>query len=129
MTALDTNVLVRLILLDDPTQVSRSRALVASGPCFVADTVLLESAWVLRTQGALTDRQVAAELRHVLDLPTVTVSDEAAIRAALDDVDAGMGVADAFHRALSASATRLATFDRRFAEAAAGRPGLAIDLL
>ena len=72
--------------------------------------------------------RVAASLRALLGTPNITVTDEPAIRAALGDVDAGMDVADAFHRTFAGDAERLVTFDRRFAEAAA-RPGLPVVLL
>ena len=122
MTALDTNVLARLILEDDPEQSPRAEALVLSEPCLVPTTVLLELAWVLGKSGGMAQREVAVRLRFLMDLPTVTVQDEAALRAALDD-------ADALHRAFAPGATRLATFDRRFAEAAATRPGVPVGLL
>ena len=129
MTALDTNVLARLILEDDPEQSPIAEALVLGRPCAVSDTVLLELAWVLKTAGGMGEREVAGRIRRLLDLPTIHVADEPAVRTALDDVDAGMDVADAFHCALSAGADRLATFDRRFADVAAGRPGLPVGLL
>ena len=129
MTALDANVLARPILEDDPEQSPRAEALVLSEPCLVPTTVLLELAWVRGKSGGMAQREVAVRLRFLMDLPTVTVQDEAALRAALDDADAGLDVADAFHRAFAPGATRLATFDRRFAEAAATRPGVPVDLL
>ena len=129
MTALDTNVVVRLILRDDPDQLARARTLLAAEACIVPPTVLLEAAWVLKSQGGLPRPEIVRQLRFLLDLPTVTVENEAAVRAALDDADAGLDVADAFHRAFAPGAARLATFDRRFAEAAAARPGLPVDLL
>ena len=129
MTALDTNIVVRLVLRDEPDQLVRARALLEAEPCWVSETVLLETAWVLRSQGGLSQLEIARQLRLLLDLPTVTVIDEAAVRAALGDADAGMDLADAFHRAFAGPATRLVTFDRRFADTAAARPGLPVDLL
>lgn len=129
MTALDTNVLARFILDDEPEQTPRAEVLVHAEPCLVCDTVLLELAWVLKSAGQMSATEVIARLRTLLDLPTIFVRDESAIRSALDDADAGMGIADAFHRALSPGAERLVTFDRPFATVAAGRPGLPVDLL
>ncbi len=129
MTALDTNVLVRLVLEDDPDQTARAEALVLSKSCFIPTTVLLELAWVLRTSGKMAQREVVARLRLLIDLPTVSVEHEAALLAALDDADAGMDLADAFHRACSPGSDRLATFDRHFASVAATRPGLPVEAL
>ncbi len=53
MAGLDTNVLVRWLVADDPLQTAQARALLQSGrrgskPFFVPSTVLLELEWVLR---------------------------------------------------------------------------------
>ena len=63
--ALDTNVLLRYLLNDEPKQAERSRALLASGSRFwVPITVMLEIAWVLRGHGADADA-VALGLRTI----------------------------------------------------------------
>lgn len=129
MIALDTNVLARFILEDDPEQTARSEALIYVERCFVCDTVLLELAWVLKSAGGMSPVDIAVRLGLLLDLPTVSVRDEPAIRAALADAQAGMGIADAFHRACSPGAERLVTFDRPFAAIAATRPGLPVDAI
>lgn len=47
--ALDTNVLVRLLVNDDPAQAEQAAELIDSSPaCFVPITVALELEWVLR---------------------------------------------------------------------------------
>jgi hypothetical protein len=47
--ALDTNVLVRLLVNDDPAQAEQAATLIdASAACFVPITVALELEWVLR---------------------------------------------------------------------------------
>lgn len=129
MTSLDTNVLARYILADDPQQEARAVAVVEGGPCLVSVSVLLELAWVLRRPAGGDRVVVVRQLRAVLGLPTIHVSDPEAVRDALGDAEAGMDLADAFHRAFSAGADRIATFDKRFADAAAGRAGLPVDLL
>lgn len=52
MIALDTNVLVRFLVKDDPVQSSQSKALIQAAidsaePCFVSEVVLCELVWVL----------------------------------------------------------------------------------
>lgn len=47
MIAIDTNVLVRLLVADDPAQSSRARALLETQDVWIGPTVLLEAAWVL----------------------------------------------------------------------------------
>ena len=46
MTAVDTNVVVRLLAQDDPKQTAAARALFSAGSIWIAKTVLLETAWV-----------------------------------------------------------------------------------
>jgi len=54
MIALDTNVLVRYVVQDDPAQSPKATALMESlsedSPCFISLVVLAEMVWVL--QGA-----------------------------------------------------------------------------
>lgn len=129
MTALDTNVLARYILNDDQDQVPRARAVIDGEDCLIPDTVLLELAWVLRAPANGDKRLVVRQLRALLGLPTLHVARPEAIRDALDAADAGMDLADALHRALAPGADRFVTFDRRFATAAASRPGLPVKAL
>jgi predicted nucleic-acid-binding protein len=49
VTAVDTNVLVRLLTWDDPQQGTAAKSLFAAGPIWIAKTVLLETGWVLRS--------------------------------------------------------------------------------
>ncbi len=61
MIAVDTNVLVRLLTGDDPVQESAARSLFASGPIWIAKTVLLETSWVLRRTLHVSSRPAAAK--------------------------------------------------------------------
>ena len=49
MRAVDTNILVRLFVNDDPKQAAAARQVVAAEPIFVSKTVILELEWVLRS--------------------------------------------------------------------------------
>ena len=46
MTAVDTNVVVRLLTEDHPKQTAAARSLFAAGPIWIAKTVLLETGWI-----------------------------------------------------------------------------------
>ena len=48
MAALDTKVVVRLMVGDDAAQARAAEKLVAAEPCTVAPSVLMECEWVLR---------------------------------------------------------------------------------
>jgi predicted nucleic-acid-binding protein len=48
MRAVDTNVLVRLLVADDPAQTSKAESFLAAGrPVWVSTVVLVETVWVL----------------------------------------------------------------------------------
>jgi predicted nucleic acid-binding protein len=118
MISVDTNVLARLLLKDDPVQHRRALAVLESGEeVFIAITVLLELAWVLKGRGA-TREEILASLRGVLALPQVRAQHAEAVRVAFGWIDAGMDIADAFHLTLSGKAARFLTFDTTLARCA-----------
>ena len=122
MTALDTNILVRVLTDDDPAQVQTARTLLASGDTFVVPvTVLLETGWVLEAIYEIEPPGVADGLRGFLGLPNVEVERPKHVAQALQWYEDGLDFADAVHLALSQTADKLATFDRRFVQDAKGR--------
>ena len=122
MQAIDTNVVVRYLTDDEPSQAARARAAIDAGDIFVSTTVLLESEWVLRSAYGFSSRQVATGLRGLAGLPTVTVESPALLAEALDRVEKGMDFADALHLGSAARCEVLLTFDRRFIGTAEGGP-------
>lgn len=111
MISVDTNLLARYLLKDDPAQHRRAIAVLKSEEdVFIPVTVLLELAWVLKSRDA-TLEEVLASLRGILALPRVRAQHEEALRTALGWVDNGMELADAFHLALSGKASRFLSFD------------------
>lgn len=88
MIALDTNVLVRLVLRDDAAQAERTRDLFEAhaerdGSLFISDVVLAEFAWVLRSRYALPAEDIARALRSMLDNATLTWQSRGAVLEAL----------------------------------------------
>ena len=112
MIALDTNVLARILLEDDPDQVRRARRLLAEEDAtfWVPVTVVLELTWVLRTSGLARDA-VTGAVRGLLALPRMRFQSPDALAAAVRWGEAGMDFADALHLALSGKAERFVTFD------------------
>ena len=122
MRAIDTNVLVRHLTDDEPSQSARARAAIDEGDIFVSTTVLLESEWVLCSAYGFSGQQVAAGLRGLAGLPTVTVENPTLLIEALERVGNGMDFADALHLGPAAGCEALLTFHRRFIETAKGGP-------
>jgi len=110
--ALDTNVLARYLLADEPNQAKAARALIedAKAKFWIPVTVVLELAWVLRVKKVPGD-EIAARLRDLFTLHGVRVQMPEAVHQALRWTAQGMDLADALHLALSAKADRFATFD------------------
>lgn len=118
MIAIDTNVLVRLLVADDPEQASRARKLVAHNDVVIATTVLLECAWVLRATYGFHPAEIASAIRKVLGLPNVAPEAPVVVAHALDACDAGLDFADALHLAGVTKARTFFTFDGRLVKAA-----------
>ncbi len=70
MTAVDTNVVVRLLTEDDAKQAATARSLFASGPIWIAKTVLLEAGWVLRSLYGFEERAIRDAFTKLLGLKT-----------------------------------------------------------
>ena len=121
MIAIDTNVALRLIVRDDPEQFERATRLVATRPCFVADTVLLETAWMLRSVFGTDRIRIHAALAGIVGLENVFVADTERVRLALQWFSEGLDFADALHLAGSQHTSGFISFDRRMMRRARGK--------
>jgi predicted nucleic-acid-binding protein len=122
--AVDTNVLVRYYLRDDPAQARLAEKALSAGDVFVPKTVLLELEWVLRSVVEQPAGKVLDCLTHLIALPGVTVEDHDQVEAALRHCRDGVDFADALHHAASHACTELLTFDDRRYVRRAARLGL-----
>lgn len=93
MKSFDTNVVVRLVVEDDPAQCERAerafRRAVDEGGAFFSATVLVEVVWVLRVACKQERSAIAAALRRLVGSTGVTVEHDAIVRRAIDAFDAG----------------------------------------
>jgi predicted nucleic-acid-binding protein len=112
LIALDTNILARYLLDDEPAQTRAARRLLADAKAeyWIPVTVVLELAWVLR-KGDAPRRVVMERLRDLLSLRNVRVQNGDLVFQALRWTAQGMDLADALHLVLSGKAERFATFD------------------
>ena len=118
MIALDTNIVVRLLVRDDPQQTERAAAMVRDQPVLVTATVLLETEWVLRSRYRVPRPAIVAALRRLVDLEQLTLDRPTEVARALAWFEAGLDFADALHLAASHAARDFATFDRELAREA-----------
>ena len=118
MIAVDTNVVVRLLVGDDPDQAGRARNLFEQNAIWIGSTVLLETEWVLRGAYKFSPNAIHRAFEMLLGLPQLTVGDQSAVVAALDWYRSGFDFADALHVAAAAHASSFATFDKALLAAA-----------
>ena len=121
MIALDTNVLVRYVVQDDPEQAAPAARFIedrctAEEPAFINGIVLCELVWVLESVYELTRDEVTSILDRMLRIPAFEIEDFDGAMGALrlyrngtcDFADALIGLKNQ-RRGCSATAT----FDRR----------------
>lgn len=118
MAALDTHVVVRLIVGDDPKQARAAEQQVASEACTVAPTVLMECEWVLRAVYRLDPALIASFFRDPLALQHIDKLDPVLTQQAQRGYEAGMDFADALHAAQRRNGERFVTIDRQLARRA-----------
>lgn len=82
MRAVDTNVLVRLLVRDDPAQTSAAGAFVENG-AWVSQLVLAQALWVLDAVYERTSAQIATAVELLLDHKQLTLQDADVVASAL----------------------------------------------
>jgi predicted nucleic-acid-binding protein len=121
MIGIDTNILLRLWLDDDPAQNRRIDSLLAEyggtpGSLLVTDVVLVEAIWTLRSAFDQDKVSQLTALRSLLDETAFAFEDRDAVEAAVASFEAGScGFADCLVVARHArhGCEFTATFDRR----------------
>lgn len=117
MIAVDTNVIVRLLVNDDQQQGAAARRLFEVQEIWIGVTVLLEATWVLESVYGLDTAQLVKAMRGLLGLPNVRVENAGAVAAALNTAGTVLELADALHLARAPEDAEFATFDRGLARA------------
>lgn len=112
MISVDTNVIVRLITMDDKKQAERAAKAIQSGRVFIAHTVLLETYWVLSRAYGLDRETILQAIRNLIGLDNVVVENLTVTSHAIEACQNGLDFADALHVASSRSAIKFVTFDR-----------------
>jgi predicted nucleic-acid-binding protein len=112
MTAVDTNILVRIITNDDRRQAARAATFLrAQDRVLIAKTVILELEWVLRSTYRLLPPTISAALRRLVAMPNADFEDAESITRGLASYDRGVDFADSLHLASARAARQFATFD------------------
>ena len=119
MLAVDTNLLVRLLVRDDAAQVAAAEDFVAAG-AWVSHLVLAETLWVLDAVHERTPAQLAAAVEMLLNHEQLAIQDPDVVTRALAEFRArpALGFSDCLvlEIARKAGHVPLGTFDRRLAK-------------
>ena len=83
MIAVDTNVVVRFLTADNPTQSRKSRLLFEKHDVWLSRTVILETEWVLRGAYKLDRTSVNNALLALISMEGVEVEDYSVVTEAL----------------------------------------------
>lgn len=129
MRSIDTNVLARWVLGDDPAQLPVAEALLAE-PVRVSHTVLLELGWVLHKALSLPRETVADMLQQIVGVDTVQLKNRGALAWAIGRFRRGADWGDVMHLVTSSEdADAFATFDRKLAVKAGSESPIVVETL
>ncbi|MBM3327152.1 MAG: type II toxin-antitoxin system VapC family toxin [Calditrichaeota bacterium] len=120
MIGLDTNILLRIIVEDDPEQTARVRRLtdeaIETGELlFITDVVLSETVWTLRTGYRRNRREILTTLKSIEQTINFKFESPATIRKAIADFEHNRGDFPDYlikERCNSAGCRTVATFDK-----------------
>lgn len=110
MIGLDTNVLVRYLVQDHPSQSAQAteiieRRLTTENPGFVSVVAVVETVWVLDRAYGLRSREIAAAVERMLQTDVLVVENEQQVFTAMIALKEGRdSFSDAFIAALGAKA-------------------------
>src|ERR1035441_6422784 len=88
MIGLDTNILVRHLVQDDPVQSQKATALIEErltegNPGFISTVVMVETAWVLERSYALADHEIAGAIERILQIESLIVENQPEVFTAM----------------------------------------------
>lgn len=120
MIGLDTNIVVRFIMDDDPVQSRQAqhiieRKLTKLKPGFISLATILETAWVLESVYKRSSRQVAGAIHRILQIETFIIQNEQEVYTAMIALQTGQDFADTLIAALGlwAGCDTTLTFDKK----------------
>ena len=126
MIGLDTNVIVRYLVQDEPIESRRAtriieRELSETEPGFISVIALAETSWVLQRSYGVTDGELATTIESLLQIDVFACESEQEVFAALAALRSGNGsFTDALIGELGAKAgcSHTVTFDKKAARLA-----------
>jgi predicted nucleic-acid-binding protein len=126
MIGIDTNILVRLIVDDEPKQAAAARDFIRDrctpdDPGYISNIVLAEVAWILARGYGYSRNDIADAIERVMETAQLQIESSSDVAAALADYRRGpAGFSDCLigHLNRTAECTHTITFDRKAAKLA-----------
>jgi len=123
MIGIDANILVRLIVADEPKQTAAARDFISDrctpdDPGYVSNVVLAEVAWILARGYGHSRDDIADALERIMETAQLQVESSTDVAAALADYRRGpAGFTDCLigHLHRTGECTHTVTFDRKAA--------------
>ena len=124
MIGIDTNVMLRLLVRDDDSQVRAAERFIAAhcspdDPGFVSLVVVVETAWALRRLYQYDRTQIATALESLLNVAELEIESAAEVRSAVADfATSAAGLVDCLVARTNGAAgcEYTVTFDRKAAK-------------
>jgi len=96
MTGIDTNVLVRYLVQDDPIQSRKASEIFESrlteeNPGFISAVAMAETVWVLERAYSFPDHEIAFAIERILQMETLVVESEQQVFSAMIALKTGTG--------------------------------------
>jgi predicted nucleic-acid-binding protein len=127
MIGIDTNILLRFILADDPVQLEQIKAFLrdrsADDPAFISLFVLAETSWVLKRRFGYRNDIIARTVLHLLDVEEFLFEDEYFVDELLTkEANLAGDISDhvVAHLAARSGCSKTMTFDRKAAKSVPG---------
>jgi predicted nucleic-acid-binding protein len=129
LRAIDTNIVVRILLRDAPAQVDQVDWLVSRGDILVTNTVMIEVEWVLRSAYQFGRANLAKLLESLLEIDGVNFQNANGLRWAIERYRDGADFTDMVHLLQLDNVDSFVTFDRKMPRQAEPDCPIAIEIL
>ncbi|TAN41732.1 MAG: type II toxin-antitoxin system VapC family toxin [Nitrospirae bacterium] len=121
MYGVDTNIIVRLLTGDEPSQSAKAKAVFKKNAVFIPETVMLETEWVLRHAYGFDQEEIHQAFLKLCGLPNIVLQNPQHLLTALQWYAEGLDFADAFHIAACRECGEFFTFDKKLVRKADGK--------
>ena len=113
LLTIDTNIVVRLLVEDDPMECARAKRLFEDALVFIPATVFMETEWVLRAVYGFSRDEIAEAFNRLLRVKSVRVENRSMLETVIAHFTQGLDFADALHYSMG-NAQPMKTFDKTF---------------